>query len=124
MNATTLTRVTKLARTAAALLTLGLFTVGSIPATGLAFPGVLHWVAHLGAFALMGFAFGLGWPSRPAALMAALVAAIGAIHEVSEIVTHSHAFEADDVIVNAIGALVGVAMQRAVQQVRKADPRG
>ncbi len=48
--------------------------------------------------------------------MAAVVAAIGAIHEASEIFTHSHAFETADAIVNAIGALIGVAIQRAVQR--------
>ena len=113
MNATALSSITRLARAAAALLTLGLFTVGSIPAAGLALPGVLHWVAHFAAYALIAFAFGLGWPLRRALHLAVLVAAIGVIHESSEIFTHSHAFEAEDAIVNAIGALVGVAIQRA-----------
>ena len=116
MNATQLSRVTRIARTAAVLLTLGLFTIGSVPATGQAFPGALHWVAHLGAYALIACAFGLGWPLRPAALVAAFVAAIGAIHEGSEIFTHSHVFETADAIVNAIGALIGVAMQRVLQR--------
>ncbi len=116
MTATTLAPVTKLARATAVLLTLGLFTIGSIPAAGLAFPGVLHWIAHLGAYALLAFACGLGWPLRPAAHMAAVVAAIGAIHEVTEIITHGHAFETEDVIVNAIGALIGVAIQRVMQR--------
>jgi len=116
MNVTTLAPTTKLARAAAVLLTLGLFTIGSIPAAGLAFPGALHWLAHLAAYALLAFAYGLGWPLRPAAHMVALVAAIGAIHEVTEIITHSHAFETADVVVNAIGALIGVAIQRAVQR--------
>jgi len=123
MNATTLARITKLARAAAALLTLGLFTIGSIPAAGLAFPGALHWLAHLATFALIAFAFALGWPLRSAAYIAALVACIGAVHEISEVVTHSHVFETRDVIVNAIGALIGVAIQRAVQRSRKADFR-
>jgi len=39
---------------------------------------------------------------------------IGALHEVAEIITHSHAFETADVIVNAVGALIGAAIQRAV----------
>ena len=117
MSATNLSPITKLARAAAVLLTLGLFTIGSIPAAGLAFPGPMHWVAHLAAYALIAFAYGLGWPLRPAAHLVALVAAIGAIHEITEIITHGHAFETRDVIVNAIGALIGVAIQRALQRV-------
>jgi len=48
--------------------------------------------------------------------IAAFVAMIGAIHELTEIITHSHAFETEDVMVNAIGALIGVAIQGGVQR--------
>jgi VanZ family protein len=113
MSATSLSRITRPARAAATLLTLGLFTVGSLPAAGQAFPGARHWVAHLAAYALIAFAFGLGWPLRPTAHVVVLVAAIGAIHEITEILTHSHAIETADVIVNGIGVLIGVAIQRA-----------
>jgi len=117
LNAISHPRITTVARAAAVLLTLGLFTIGSVPMAGHAFPGALHWVAHLAAYALMAFAYGLGWPQRPAAQLAGLVAIIGAIHETTEIFTHSHAFETKDVIVNAIGALIGVAIQRATQRI-------
>ncbi|TAK71654.1 MAG: hypothetical protein EPO19_04245 [Betaproteobacteria bacterium] len=123
MNATTLARVTKLARAAAVLLTLGLFTVSSIPAAGHAFPGILHWIAHIAAFALIALAFGLGWPLRPALHMAVLVAAIGAIHEATQIVTHNHAFETGDVSVNAIGALLGIVIQRVAEGMRRPAPQ-
>ena len=113
---TTLSHLTTLARAAAVLLTLGLFTIGSLPSAGHAFPGAMHWVAHLSAYALISFAFGLGWQQRPVAQIAAFVTALGAIHETAEIITHNHAFETEDVIVNAIGALIGVAIQRAVQR--------
>lgn len=59
---------------------------------------------------------GLGWAVRPAVHIAIFVATIGAIHEATEIVTHSHAFETEDAIVNAIGALIGVAIQRTMQR--------
>ena len=114
MSATTLLPTTTLARAAAVLLTLGLFTVGSIPTAGHAFPGAMHWIAHLAAYALIAFAFGLGWPKHPAALIAAFVAAIGIIHEATEIITHSHVFETEDAFVNAIGVLIGVSIQRAI----------
>lgn len=113
MNARDRPRNIKLPRAIAALLTLGLFTIGSIPASGLAFPGAMHWMAHLVAYALIAFAFGLGWQQRPALQITALVTAIGAIHEATEIVTHSHGFETEDVMINALGAVVGVAIQRA-----------
>jgi hypothetical protein len=73
MSATSLSRITRPARAAAKLLTLGLFTVGSFPAAGQAFPGARHWVAHLTVYALIAFAFGLGWPLRPTAHVVALV---------------------------------------------------
>ena len=71
-------------------------------------------MAHLAAYALIAFTFSLGWPQRPAAHLVVLVAAVGAIHEITEIITHSHAFEANDVVINALGALIGVAIQRAI----------
>ncbi len=123
MIATAPSRINKLARAAAVLLTLGLFTVGSDPSTGLAFPGVWHWIMHLAAFALIGLTFGLGWPLRPAAQLAGVVASIGAIHEITQIITHNHALETNDIIVNAIGALAGIVIQRAVQRLPKANSR-
>jgi hypothetical protein len=116
LSAITHSPITTLARAATVLLTLGLFTVGSVPTAGHAFPGAMHWLAHLAAYALIAFAFGLGWPKRPAALILAFVAAIGAMHETTEILTHSHGFETEDAIVNVIGALIGVAIQRATQR--------
>jgi hypothetical protein len=114
---TTLSSIIRPARAFAVLLTLGLFIVGSSPNAGDAFPGAMHWVMHLAVFALIAFAFGLGWPKRPVAHIAILVAAIGIVHEITEISTHNHAFESEDAIVNALGALIGVAIQRTMQRV-------
>lgn len=114
MNAITLRPAASLARSIAVLLTLGLFTVGSLPTAGHAFPGAMHYVAHLAAYALIAFAFGLGWQQRPVLQTAAFVAIIGTIHESTEIITHNHGFETEDAIVNALGALIGVAIQRAI----------
>jgi len=116
MNAITLPHTSTLARAAAVLLTLGLFTVGSMPTAGHAFPGAMHWAAHLTAYALIAFSFGHGWSKRPAVQIAAFVAIIGVIHEATEIITHSHVFETEDALVNAIGVLIGVAIQRAIRQ--------
>lgn len=114
MNAITLRPITSLTRAAAVLLTLGLFTIGSMPAAGHAFPGAMHWVAHIATYTLIAFTFCFGWQQRPALHIAALVAIIGTIHEATEIITHSHGFETEDAIVNALGALIGAATQRAI----------
>jgi hypothetical protein len=124
VTGTKTSRITRTARAAALLLTLGLFTVGSFPAAGQAFPGTRHWMAHLVAYALIAAAFGLGWPLRAAAHVVALVAVIGAIHEITEVLTHSHAIETKDIMINAVGALIGVAIQRAIQRAATIDPAG
>lgn len=116
LNATTLSLRTQRARTAAALLTLGLFTVGSIPTSGHAFRGAMHWVARVAAYALIAFAFGLSWPQRPVVQITAFVGMIGVINEVTEIITHSQAFETEDAVVNGIGALIGAAIQSVIVQ--------
>jgi VanZ family protein len=117
MNAILHSRIITFSRTAAVLLTFCLFTVGSMPTAGQAFHGNMHWVAHLVTYAMIAFSFCLGWQQRPAVQIAAFVAAIGAIHEATEIITHSHGFETEDAIVNAIGALIGVAIQKTIQRV-------
>jgi VanZ family protein len=90
------------------LLVVALFTVGSVPATGHAFPGNLHWAVHLATYALISFSVGMGWQKSPAAFTAVVVAAIGIIHEVTEIVTHNHHFEFYDAVVNTLGAVIGM----------------
>lgn len=102
----------KAARVTAFLLILLLFTVGSLPEAGAAFPGMVHWIAHAGMYALIAFCVGLGWRQWPSYMVVALVALTGVAHESSEIVTHHHALEIGDLVVNASGALVGTLMQR------------
>ena len=102
----------KIARIAATVLVLLLFTVGSLPETGSAFSGMMHWIAHVGMYALISFAVGLGWRQLPAWLVVALVALVGVFHESTEIFTHHHALEIVDMGVNALGAFVGTFMQR------------
>ena len=99
-------------RAATVLLILCLFTVGSYPAAGQAFPGNMHWLAHLSAYGLIAFVIGLGWQKMKPIHIAIIVGAIGFVHEVTEIVTHSHGFESTDVVVNAIGALIGAGILR------------
>ena len=100
-------------RALAIALTAFLFVAGSFPLAGQAFPGVTHWIAQLAAYAVMAFACSLGWQKQAAILVIGFVAALGAIHEYSEIFTHDHALEIADIVVNSIGAGIGVALERA-----------
>ncbi len=116
---------TRIARATALFLVLVLFTVGSLPAAGQAFPGPMHWVAHFSAYALIAFVFALGWPQRSAVTIVILVAVIGVLQETSEIITHSHGFETADAVVDAFGALIGVAIHRLMLMIffGRSDPR-
>ncbi len=104
-------------RALAIALTVVLFIAGSFPAAGEAFPGVTHWIAHLAAFGVIAFAYGLGWQNQPAMLVASFLAGLGAIHEYSETFTHHHTLELADIAVNSIGAGIGVALERALARV-------
>ncbi len=108
--------MSNLYRTVAILLIIALFTLGSFPATGKAFPGAMHWVVHLSYYTLMVFSLGLGWQKMRAMHIAAMVAAIGVVHELTEIITHSHSFEMQDAIVNTIGSLTGAAILVAIRK--------
>lgn len=109
-------------RSATALLILCLFSVGSIPAVGEAFTGKMHWVIHLSTFALIAFNFGLGWQNMRAMHVAIIVTTIGVIHELTEIITHSHGFELRDAIVDGFGALIGVSILNMLQKLRQEEP--
>jgi len=106
--------ITSTSRALAIALTVLLFVAASPPAAGQAFPGVMHWIAHLTAYAAIGFAYGVGWRKQPAIFVIGLVAALGLIQECSEIFTHHHALEIADILVDSFGAVIGVALKRAI----------
>lgn len=101
-------------RALAIALTVLLFVAGSFPVAGLAFPGAAHWIAHLAAYAVIAVTYALGWQKQPALLVVGFVAALGTIQECSEIFTHHHALEFADILVDSIGAGIGVAIERAI----------
>jgi VanZ family protein len=111
----------QLFRFATFLLVFCLFTIGSIPATGQAFPGLMHYAAHLMAYAVIAFSFGFGWPKINSVLVAIIVAAIGCFHEFTEIVTHHHSFEANDVVINALGATIGVIILILLRKLKRRE---
>jgi hypothetical protein len=99
--------MTRLFRAATVLFILCLFTVGSFPSAGQAFPGSMHVVAHLFAYALIAFSLGMGWQNIHVIIIAVAIASIGFIHELTEIITHNHGFELSDVVINSVGAVLG-----------------
>jgi uncharacterized membrane protein (DUF2068 family) len=101
-------------RVLAYILVIILFTAGSVPAVGEAFPGNLHWIAHLCAYSLIAASIGLGWPTRSMLFVAAVAGLIGLIHEITEIATHHHMLEWPDVMINSLGGLIGVVLQRVL----------
>ena len=106
-------------RTVAILLIVALFIIGSFPATGEAFPGAMHWAVHFCYYALITFTLGLGWQKMQVTHIALIVAGIGVVHELTEIITHSHRFETEDAIVNAIGALTGAVALYTIRKLRQ-----
>ena len=103
-------------RLATTLIILGLFSIGSRHAAGQLFPGTMHEVAHLSAFALISISCGLGWQKMQATYIVLIVASIGFVHELTEIITHNHPFETQDAVIDAIGALIGVAILSIIRK--------
>lgn len=97
-------------RVLSALLIILLFTVGNVPAAGQQFPGTAHWVAHVSAYAVIAFTFGLGWNRIPWPYVALIVGVVGFVHELTEIVFHAHPFEALDALVNFVGGAMGAGL--------------
>jgi hypothetical protein len=97
----------RLAIAASVALTVVLFVVGGQPDAGRPFVGMYHWLAHLGAYALIGVAYGFAMPRLAWPLVGLLVAALGGIHEYYEITAHDHPLELGDIGINALGGMLG-----------------
>ena len=68
-----------------------------------------HYAAHFAAFATYAVVWSLGLPRVRPVVLACAVIAFGFLHEAYEIQGHSHGFELDDAIVDALGAIAGLA---------------
>ena len=80
-----------------------------VPSTGVGSKSaILHWLAHLVAFAILAFTWRFGLPRFSAIAVALAVVAFGLAHEAIEILGHSHAYEWADVVVDSIGSISGV----------------
>jgi VanZ family protein len=112
MSSFTDSDVQRFAAVAAVVLTTALFVIGGRPEAGQVFKGPWHFIAHFGTYAVIAVAYLMAWPRLNFLACAALVAAIGAIHEAYEIEAHGHGFEVADAIVNGAGALFGAFLAR------------
>lgn len=96
----------------ALLLTLALFVLGGHPATAGLFSESYHDWVHIAAFASVVLAYGLAFPGLSLLAMAIFAVGLGIVHEIFQIFTPAHAFEADDAIYNSAGALIGAIVSR------------
>jgi len=99
---------------AALALSAALVWASFIPAAGHAFGGGWHWLAHFGAFLALALAWRGALPRAPAWGVALGVIAFGFAQEAIEVVGHAHGYELGDALVDALGAVVGIALARLV----------
>jgi VanZ family protein len=99
---------------AALLLTGLLFVGGGHPGTVIA-SEVWHDLAHVAALAAIAFAYSRGLPRLHWLWIVVLVAVLGGVHELSQKLTSAHDAELDDVLLDALGALLGAASARLTE---------
>lgn len=107
--------MTSVYRAVAIFVIVAIFITSSIPAIVQSIPSTMHYVAHCSAYAFMAAIICLGWPKIKLIRIATLVASVGILHELSEIITHHHGFEYIDAIIDGMGALVGTVILKGLQ---------
>ncbi len=110
--------IAKAARIAAWLLVLGAVVLTLGPQRVRPATGIDHDLEHGLAFALVGLAFGLGYPGFRIPLAALAVAGIGLLEFLQLWVPGRHG-NLRDFMVNAVGVCVGIAAAAAVDTVRR-----
>jgi VanZ family protein len=83
--------------------------------------GVEHHLEHVLAFALLGLAFGLGYPGRRL-LLALLGVAMAALLEVLQAWAPGRHANLSDFMMNAIGVGAGLAVAALIDQMRRRRP--
>lgn len=94
---------------AAVALTVVLLAVSFIPISAPTAYGDWHGIAHLGAFAVLGFLWRRAEPRAPLLGVAAAVVAFAFAQEAIEIIGHAHGFELTDALIDTVGVAAGVA---------------
>jgi VanZ family protein len=67
-----------------------------------------HRSAHLISFAILALAWTLALTRAPTLVVALFVIGFGFLQEGIEIFGHSHPFEINDVVIDSLGAIIGV----------------
>ena len=75
-----------------------------------------HRSAHLISFAVLGLSWTWAVVRAPVSVIALSVIGFGALQEGIEIYGHAHPFEMGDVIIDALGAVIGVVLGYAAKK--------
>lgn len=110
--------ITKAARAAAWLLVLAAVVLTLGPQQVRPYTGINHDLEHGLAFALVGLAFGLGYPQGRVLLAVLVVAAVGLMEVLQQWVPGRHAYFSDFVI-NGSGACAGIAAGALLDLLRR-----
>lgn len=110
--------ITKVARAAAWLLVLAAIVLTLGPQKVRPYTGINHDLEHGLAFALVGLAFGLGYPNHRIMLAVLAVAAAGLMEFLQQWVPGRHAY-VRDFVVNGLGACAGIAAAALLDRLRR-----
>jgi hypothetical protein len=100
-------------------LTIALLIASVMPSAGHAFGGEVHRRAHLMSFAALALAWRWSLPRVPIAMVALGVIGFAFLHETIEIFGHGHAYEMQDVAIDASGAVIGLILAQVVKKIAK-----
>ncbi len=109
--------IVKIARAAAWLLVLAAAVLTLGPPTVRPHTAINHGLEHFAAFALVGFAFGLGYPNRRWMLALFGIALTAAMEILQQWVPGRHA-NLSDFAINSLGAWAGLAASAMVDWLR------
>jgi VanZ family protein len=110
--------ITKIARVAAWLLVLAAIVLTLGPQKVRPYTGIDHDLEHALAFALVGLAFGLGYPRHRIMLAALAIAGTGLMEFVQQWIPGRHAY-VRDFVVNGLGACAGIAAAALLDRLRQ-----
>ena len=98
-------------------LTIALLVASVMPSVGHAFGGNLHRRAHLVSFAVLALAWRWSLPRVPVAAVALGVIGFAFLQETIEIFGHGHAYEMEDVAIDATGAVIGLILAQVAKKI-------
>lgn len=110
--------ITRAARAAAWLLVLGAIVITLGPQRVRPSTGIDHDLEHALAFAVVGLAFGLGYPTRRTALAVLAITGIALMEIIQHWIPGRHA-TLRDFVVNGLGACTGIAAAALLDTLRR-----